>query len=61
MIEVSITEIALFCWAVIATGYAFKYKQQEISAKFFIKALLEDKDLRDNIVADFKQHMEKQT
>lgn len=61
MIEVSITEIALFCWAVIATGYAFKYRQQEYGAKRFIHAILEDDKMRDAIVKDFKQHMEEQT
>jgi hypothetical protein len=57
MIEVSVTEIALFCWAVLATAFAFKYKQQEYGAKMFIKALLEDDKMRDAFVADFKEHM----
>jgi hypothetical protein len=61
MIEVSITEIALFCWAVMATAYALKYRQQEQSAKMFIRALMEDEKLRDTLVADFKEHMEEQT
>jgi hypothetical protein len=61
MIEVSVTEIALFCWAVMATAYALKYRQQEQSAKMFIRALMEDKNLRDTLVADFKEHMEEQT
>jgi hypothetical protein len=61
MIEVSITEIVLFCWAVIATAYALKYRQQEQGAKMFIRAIIEDKQLRDTLVADFKEHMEEQT
>ena len=61
MIEVSVTEIALFCWAVMATAYALKYRQQEQGAKRFIRALMEDKNLRDTVVADFKEHMEEQT
>jgi len=61
MIEVSITEVVLFCWAVIATAYALKYRQQEQGAKMFIRAILEDKQLRDTLVADFKEHMEEQT
>jgi hypothetical protein len=61
MIEVSVTEIALFCWAVIATAYALKYRQQEQGAKMFIRALMEDEKLRENLVADFKEHMEEQT
>jgi len=61
MIEVSITEVVLFCWAVIATAYALKYRQQEQGAKMFIRAIIEDKQLRDTLVADFKEHMEEQT
>lgn len=62
MIEVSITEIALFCWAVLATAYALKCKQQEQGAKMFIRALMEDDKMRDAIIADFKEnHMEEQS
>jgi hypothetical protein len=57
MIEVSITEIILFCWAVLATAYALKYKQQERMSKLFVRALIEDEDLRDKIVSEVKQHM----
>ena len=61
MIEVSVTEMVLFCWAILATAYALKYRQQEQGAKMFIRALMEDKNLRDTVVADFKEHMEEQT
>jgi beta-lactamase regulating signal transducer with metallopeptidase domain len=57
MIEVSITEIILFCWAVLATAYALKYKQQERMSKLFVRALIEDEELRDKIVSEVKQHM----
>lgn len=61
MIEVSITEIVLFAWAVLATAYALKYKQQEMGAKMFIRAIMEDDKMRDALVKDFKSHMEEQT
>lgn len=62
MIEVSITEIVLFAWAVLATAYALKYKQQEQGAKMFIRALMEDDKMRDTFVADFKEnHMEERS
>jgi hypothetical protein len=61
MIEVSVTEIALFCWAVLASAYALKYKQQEMGAKMLIRALMEDDKMRDALVRDFKKHMEEQT
>jgi hypothetical protein len=57
MIEVSVTEIALFCWAVLATAFALKYKQQERMSKLFVRALIEDEELRDKIVSEVKQHM----
>ena len=61
MIEVSITEVFLFCWAVLATAYALKYKQQEQGAKLLIRALMEDDKMRDALVRDFKKHLEGQT
>ena len=62
MIEVSITEIVLFAWAVLASAYALKYKQQEQGAKMFIRALMEDDKMRDTFVADFKEnHMEERS
>ena len=38
MIEVSITEIVLFAWAIIATGYAFRFKQDSQMGRRFIEA-----------------------
>ena len=55
MIEFSIGEIALFCWAVLATGYALKYKQEARAADLFIRVLLERKDVRDKLVAEFEE------
>lgn len=57
MIEVSITEVFLFCWATLATAFALKYKQQERMSKLFVRALIEDEELRDKIVSEVKQHM----
>jgi hypothetical protein len=45
----------------LATTYALKYRQQEQSAKMFIRALMEDDKLRNNLVADFKEHMGEQS
>ena len=60
MIEVSITEIALFAWAIIATGYALKYKSEARGADVFIKVLLENKEVRDDVVAKFEQFRKEQ-
>jgi hypothetical protein len=58
MIEFSLTEIALFCWAVLATAYALKCKAQTESADLFIRVLLERKDVRDKLVADYEEFKE---
>lgn len=60
MIEVSITEIALFAWAIIATGYALKYKSEARGTDVFIKVLLENKEVRDDVVAKFEQFRKEQ-
>jgi hypothetical protein len=60
MIEVAVTEIALFCWAIIATGYALKYKSEAKGADVFIKVLLENKEVRDDVVAKFEQFRKEQ-
>lgn len=55
MIEFSLTEIALFCWAVIATGYALRYRQEQRAADLFVRVILERKDVRDKLVAEFEE------
>jgi len=55
MIEFSLTEIALFCWAVLATGYALKYKQEARASDLFVRVILERKDVRDKLVAEFEE------
>ena len=60
MIEFSLIEIALFCWAVLATGYAFKYKARAESANYFARMLIENKGVRDQVIEayekEFGQH-----
>ena len=55
MIEFSIGEIALFCWAVIATGYALRYKTEAEGAHFFARMLIERKEVRDKIVSEYEE------
>jgi len=55
MIEVSITEIALFAWAIIATGYALRFKHDSQMGRRFIQALLEDEELRDRLITEYKE------
>jgi len=55
MIEFSLTEIALFCWAVLATGYALKYKARAEGSDLFVRVLLERKEVRDRVVAEYEK------
>jgi hypothetical protein len=55
MIEFSLTEIALFCWAVLATGYALRYRQEARASDLFVRVILERKDVRDKLVAEFEE------
>ena len=53
MIEFSLTEIGLFCWAILATGYALRYRSQAEGSQFLVRAILERKEVRDRLVADY--------
>ena len=55
MIEFSLIEIALFCWAVLATGYALRYRQEARASDLFVRVILERKDVRDKLVAEFEE------
>jgi hypothetical protein len=55
MVEFSLTEIALFCWAVLATAYALKWKAKADSANFFARMLIERKDVRDQVIEAYEK------
>lgn len=48
MIEFSYTELILFVWAVVATGYAFMYREKEHNHGVFVSALIKNKELRED-------------
>jgi len=48
MIEFSYTELILFVWAVVATGYAYMYREKEHNHGVFVSALIKNKELRDD-------------
>ena len=59
--EITIAEILLFAWAALATGAAFKYREDEERARYFLKMLIENEKARDQIVGayeDFKKKVE---
>ena len=55
MIEISITEIALFIWAILATAQALRYRDESRKSAFVLKLMLTQDDVRDDLVEDFKQ------
>jgi hypothetical protein len=55
MIEFTVTEFVLLCWAVLATAYAFKYKHEKRGADYFIRAILDDVELRNHLVDDYNK------
>ena len=59
MIEFTLTEIVLFCWAALATATAFQHKERATMLHQVLRHLIENEDARNKIVAEFKQLEEK--
>lgn len=55
MVEFSIAELVLFCWSVIATAYALKYKEDAKGANMFARLIIERKEVRDQLVAEYEK------
>jgi hypothetical protein len=58
MIEFTFAELALFVWGMGATAIALKYKQEADMAKFIIKQLVTDEEVRNKIVGAYEEHKE---
>lgn len=56
MMEISITEIVLFAWGIVATAYALKFKHETDVARFLIRELVTDAKVRDHIVGAYEKH-----
>ena len=63
MIEFSTTEIALFIWGTVATGYALRYKAERRMTILLLRRTLDDPSvyasMRDSWLAEFSQRKEK--
>ena len=55
MIEISLTEMFLFAWAIIATGYALKHKADKDGTMEILRRVIEDKEARDDIVGKYEE------
>lgn len=57
--EITIAEILLFAWAALATGAAFKYREDEEKARYFLKMLIENEKARDQMVGAYEEFKKK--
>jgi hypothetical protein len=56
-ITITFTELALFCWAIIATGAALKYSDEARTAKRMLSIFIKDESVRNQVLhahAEFK-------
>lgn len=61
MIEITLTEMVLFAWAVLATAAMFKYKDEARSLKRMMVMFIENKDAREQLVAAHAKFMEERS
>ena len=60
-LNITFTELALFCWAIIATAGAFKYMEEARTAKRMLAIFIEDESVRNQVLsahAEFKAKVE---
>jgi hypothetical protein len=60
MIEITLTEMALIAWAVLATAAAFKYKDDARTAKRMLTIFIENKDAREQLLKAHAEFMRSQ-
>jgi hypothetical protein len=60
MIEFTFTEFALFAWGIVATAYAFKFHHEMTMAKFFVRKLITDETVRNDLVAAYQKFEKEQ-
>jgi hypothetical protein len=56
--EITLTELALFVWAAIATGFAYKFKEEKEQAGFILTKVLQDEDIRNDMVGKYTKWKE---
>lgn len=54
MIEFSFAELFLLAWAVLATVVAIGKTQETRAAKHFLNAILDDDEMRNELVSSYK-------
>ncbi len=60
-LNITFTELALFCWCIIATGAALKFSDEARTAKRMLSIFIEDESVRTQVLsahAEFKARVE---
>lgn len=55
MIEVTLTEVVLFVWAILATAAGFKLRQEADMAKLYVREMVTNDVMRDQVVSAYKE------
>ena len=61
MIEITLTEMVLFAWAVLATAAMFKYKDEARSLKRMMVVFIENKDAREQLITAHAEFMKERS
>ena len=61
MIEITLIEMVLFAWAVLATAAMFKYKDEARSLKRMMVTFVENKEARDQLLKAHEQFVKEQS
>ena len=59
MIEVSLVDLVLMIWAGGATGLWLSTRDELRGAKVFIRAILEDEEIRNKVLDEHKKFMDR--
>ena len=60
MIEVTLIEVVLLVWAGLATAAALKYREDVRATRFMMRVFIEDKNVRDQMLASYAKVMGEQ-
>lgn len=56
--EITITELVLFTWAIIATGFAFKFREEKGHISLLFNEMLANPEARDRMLTSYNKWKE---
>ena len=54
MIEINISELFLWVWCIVATGFAMYYRHHMVARHIIIMTLLNDEEIRGKLITNIK-------